>query len=54
MKYQLKNGRIVNEGDYVEVKLTPRMIKYFEELHLLTPYEDDNYDFVKELFNLFK
>ena len=53
MKYKLKNGRVVNDGDYVQVKLTPRMINYFKELGLLTPYKEDN-DFVTELFNLFR
>ena len=33
MKYKLKNGRVVNDRDYVQVKLTPRMINYFE-LHI--------------------
>lgn len=51
MKYQLKSGRIVEEGDYVQVKLTPRMIKYFEELKLLSPYTK-GYNFVDELFNM--
>ena len=29
MKYKLNNGRIVEDGDYVQVKLTPRMINFF-------------------------
>lgn len=31
MKYKLKNGRVVNDRDYVQVKLTPRMIEFFKK-----------------------
>lgn len=53
MKYQLKSGRIVNEGDYVPVKLTPRMIEYFKKLGVLFPYKEEDYNFVDKLFNMF-
>ena len=51
MKYKLKSGRIVTEGDYVQVKLTPRMINFFKELGVLQEYKDD---FIDALMNLFK
>ena len=51
MKYKLKSGRIVEDGDYVQVKLTPRMIKFFKELGVLHEYKDD---FIDDLMNLFK
>ena len=51
MKYKLKSGRVVNEGDYVQVKLTPRMIKFFKEIGVLHDYKDD---FIDDLMNLFK
>ena len=53
MKYQLKSGRIVKEGDYVQVKLTPRMIEYFKKLGVLFPYKEEDYNFVDKLFNMF-
>ena len=53
MKYQLKSGRIVKEGDYVQVKLTPRMIKYFKKLGVLFPYKEEDYNFVYKLFSMF-
>ena len=51
MKYKLKNGRVVNDGDYVQVKLTPRMIKFFKEIGVLHDYKDN---FIDDLMNLFK
>lgn len=53
MKYQLKSGRIVKEGEYVQVKLTPRMIEYFKKLRVLFPYKEEDYNFVDKLFNIF-
>lgn len=52
MKYQLKSGRIVEDGDYVQVKLTPRMIEYFKKLRVLFPYKEEDYNFIDELFNI--
>lgn len=51
MKYKLKSGRVVNEGDYVQVKLTPRMIKFFRELGVLQEYKDN---FIDNFMNLLK
>lgn len=51
MKYKLKSGRVVEDGDYVQVKLTPRMIKFFKEIGVLHDYKDD---FIDDLMNLFK
>lgn len=51
MKYKLNNGRIVEDGDYVQVKLTSRMIKFFKEIGVLHDYKDD---FIDDLMNLFK
>ena len=51
MKYKLNNGRIVEDGDYVQVKLTPRMIKFFKELGVLHEYKDD---FIADIMDLFK
>ena len=51
MKYKLKSGRVVEDGDYVQVKLTPRMINFFKELGVLQEYKDD---FIDDLINLFK
>ena len=53
MKYQLKSGRIVKEGDYVQVKLTPRMIEYFKKLGVLFTYKEEDYNFVDKLFSMF-
>lgn len=53
MKYQLKSGRIVKDGDYVQVKLTPRMIEYFKKLGVLFPYKEEDYNFVNKLFSMF-
>lgn len=53
MKYQLKSGRIVKEGEYVQVKLTPRMIEYFKKLGVLFPYKEEDYNFVDKLFSIF-
>ena len=53
MKYQLKSGRIVKEGDYVQVKLAPRMIEYFTKLGVLFPYKEEDYNFVDKLFSMF-
>lgn len=54
MKYKLKSGRIVKEGDYVQVKLTPRIIEYFKKLGVLIPYkEEEDYNFVDKLFSMF-
>ena len=53
MKYQLKSGRIVKEGDYVQVKLTPRMIECFKKLGVLFPYKEEDYNFVDKLFSMF-
>ena len=52
MKYQLKSGRIVEDGDYVQVKLTPRMIEYFKKLEVLFPYKKEDYNFIDKLFNI--
>lgn len=52
MKYQLKSGRIVEDGDYVQVKLTPRMIEYFKKLGVLFPYKEEDYNFIDEFFNI--
>lgn len=51
MKYKLKSGRVVEDGDYVQVKLTPRMINFFKELGVLHEYKDD---FIDDLMNLLK
>ena len=51
MKYKLKSGRVVEDGDYVQVKLTPRMINFFKELGVLQEYKDD---FIDDLMNLLK
>ena len=53
MKYQLKSGRIVKGGEYVQVKLTPRMIEYFKKLGVLFPYKEEDYNFVDKLFSMF-
>ena len=53
MKYQLKSGRIVKEGEYVQVKLTPRMIKNNKKLGVLFPYKKEDYNFVDKLFSMF-
>lgn len=53
MKYKLNNGRIVEEGDYVQVKLTPRMIEYFKKLGVLFPYKEEDYNFIDKLFSIF-
>ena len=53
MKYQLKSGRIVKDGEYVQVKLTPRMIEYFKKLGVLFPYKEEDYNFVDKLFSMF-
>ena len=53
MKYQLKSGRIVKEGDYIQVKLTSRMIEYFKKLGVLFPYKEEDYNFVDKLFSMF-
>lgn len=53
MKYQLKSGRIVKEGEYVQVKLTPRTIEYFKKLGVLFPYKEEDYNFVDKLFSMF-
>lgn len=59
MKYQLRNGRIVKDGEYVQVKLTPRMVKYFKSIGALTELPDtsttaDDFDFVNLLNTFFK
>ena len=52
MKYQLKSGRIVKEGDYVQVKLTPRMIEFFKIVGALSPDKEEDYKFVDKLFSI--
>ena len=52
MKYKLNSGRVVEDGDYVQVKLTPRMIEYFKKLGVLFPYKEEDYNFIDELFNI--
>lgn len=37
--YVLKSGRVVRQGDSVEVRLTPRMIKFFLEIGVIKPAE---------------
>lgn len=59
MKYKLKTGRIVEKGDFVQVKLTDKTIKFFKELGLLGDYiEEDNIPFFLDdyfdIFNIFK
>ena len=53
MKYQLRSGRIVKEGDYIPVKLTPRRIELFKKLGELSPYKEEDYNFVDKLFSMF-
>lgn len=59
MKYQLKSGRIVEKGDFVQVKLTDKTIKFFKELGLLKDYKEEDYsefflDDYFDIFNIFK
>lgn len=41
MKYRLRNGRIVSEGDYVQVRLTPRIIGYLKSINGLFDYPEE-------------
>lgn len=52
MKYQLKSGRIVQKGDFVQVKLTNATIRFFKELGVLEDYKEDSDSFLDDLFNM--
>lgn len=55
MKYKLRNGRIVEDGEYVQVKLTPRIINYLKSINALEECDDTpTFNSIFDLFNMIK
>ena len=55
MKYRIKSsGREITKGDYVQLKVTSRVINFLKELNLIEEVQDntDILNFMKYIFNI--
>ena len=52
MKYKLKSGRIVEKGDYVNVRLTDKTIDFFKSMGLLEEVPRTHTDVYMEMIYL--